>query len=79
MIAKEIFENSGKTYGSRRMAKALSSPEKDFSRHKARTLMKKLQLKYFMRIILEEKNDMNPQSFRFIENKTDKEITSEYL
>jgi len=45
VIAKEIFEKSGKTYGSRRMAKALSSPEKEFSRHRARTLMKKLQLK----------------------------------
>lgn len=45
VIAKEIFEKSGKTYGSRRMAEALSSPGKDFSRHRARTLMKKLQLK----------------------------------
>ena len=41
--------------------------------------MKKLQLKYFMRIKLEEKNDVNPQSFRFINAKTEKEITNDYL
>lgn len=41
--------------------------------------MKKLQFKYFMRIRLEEKNDVNPQSFRFIEDKTDKEITNDYM
>ncbi|MCF6268217.1 MAG: Rne/Rng family ribonuclease [Melioribacteraceae bacterium] len=41
--------------------------------------MKKLQLKYFMRIKLEEKNDVNPQSFRFIDSKNEKEITNDYL
>ncbi len=41
--------------------------------------MKKLQLKYFMRIKLEEKNDVNPQSFRFIDSKAEKEITNDYL
>jgi len=41
--------------------------------------MKKLQLKYFIRIKLEEKNDVNPQSFRFIDSKTEKEITNDYL
>jgi ribonuclease G len=41
--------------------------------------MKKLQLKYFLRIRLEEKNDVNPQSFRFIDSKTEKEITNDYL
>jgi len=41
--------------------------------------MKKLQLKYFLRIKLEEKNDVNPQSFRFMVTKSGKEITSEYL
>jgi len=39
----------------------------------------KLQFKYFMRIRLEEKNDVNPQSFRFIDSKTEKEITNDYL
>lgn len=39
----------------------------------------KLQFKYFMRIKLEEKNDVNPQSFRFIDAKTEKEITNDYL
>jgi len=39
----------------------------------------KLQFKYFMRIKLEEKNDVNPQSFRFIDSKTEKEITNDYL
>ena len=47
-------------------------------KHKEET-MKKLQLKYFMRIKLEEKNDVNPQSFRFIDSKTEKEITNDYL
>lgn len=41
--------------------------------------MKKLQLKYFIRIKLEEKNDLNPQSFRFINAKSGKEITNDYL
>jgi ribonuclease G len=41
--------------------------------------LSKLQLKYFIRIRLEEKNDVNPQSFRFINVKTEKEITNDYL
>lgn len=41
--------------------------------------LNKLQLKYFVRIKLEEKNDVNPQSFRFIDAKTEKEITNDYL
>ncbi len=45
VIAKEIFAKSGKTYGSRRMAKALSTSTDDISRQRARTIMKKLQLK----------------------------------
>lgn len=39
----------------------------------------KLQFKYLMRIKLEEKNDVNPQSFRFIDFKAEKEITNDYL
>ncbi len=41
--------------------------------------LSKLKLKYFVRIKLEEKNDVNPQSFRFIDAKTEKEITNDYL
>jgi hypothetical protein len=41
--------------------------------------IRKLQLKYFIRIKLEEKNDVNPQSFRFMDMKTGKEITNDYL
>ncbi len=41
--------------------------------------LSKLKLKYFVRIRLEEKNDVNPQSFRFIDAKTEKEITNDYL
>lgn len=41
--------------------------------------LNKLQLKYFVRIKLEEKNDVNPQSFRFMNSKTEKEITTDYL
>jgi len=39
----------------------------------------KMQIKYFVRIKLEEKNDVNPQSFRFIDDKTGQEITNDYL
>ncbi|NOX65324.1 MAG: Rne/Rng family ribonuclease [Chlorobi bacterium] len=41
--------------------------------------IKKLQLKYFVRIKLEEKTDVNPQAFRFLDAKTGKEITQDYL
>jgi len=41
--------------------------------------IKKLQLKYFVRIKLEEKTDINPQAFRFLDAKTGKEITQDYL
>ncbi len=40
--------------------------------------LSKLKLKYFVRIKLEEKNDVNPQSFRFMDAKTGKEITNDY-
>jgi transposase InsO family protein len=43
--AKEIFEKSNKTYGSRRIVKALSSEDEYFSRERARRLMEKLNLK----------------------------------
>ncbi len=41
--------------------------------------IKKLQMKYFIRVKLEEKSDVNPQAFRFIDAKTGKEITEDYL
>lgn len=41
--------------------------------------IKKLQLKYFIRIKLEEKTDINPQAFRIIDVKTGQEITKDYL
>lgn len=41
--------------------------------------IKKLQMKYFIRIKLEEKSDVNPQAFRIIDIKTGQEITEEYL
>ncbi|MEN8192163.1 MAG: Rne/Rng family ribonuclease [Bacteroidota bacterium] len=41
--------------------------------------IKKLQMKYFIRIKLEEKSDVNPQAFRFINSKTGQEITEDYL
>ena len=42
---KEIFKKSGKTYGSRRISGALMAEDFDISRHKARTLMKNLDLR----------------------------------
>jgi len=41
--------------------------------------IKKLQIKYFIRVKLEEKSDVNPQAFRFIDTNTGKEITEDYL
>ena len=41
--------------------------------------LKKLQIKYFVRIKLEEKSDINPQAFRFFDGKTNKEITEDFL
>ncbi len=41
--------------------------------------IKKLQMKYFIRIRLEEKSDVNPQAFRIIDIKTGQEITEDYL
>ena len=43
--AKEAFENSRGTYGSRRMAKELQEEGHDVGRHKARSLMKSLGLR----------------------------------
>jgi putative transposase len=42
---KEIFKNSGGTYGSRRMARDLQKKDFEIGRYKARTLMNKLDLK----------------------------------
>lgn len=43
--AKEKFKDSGNTYGSRRLAEALKKDGHDVGRFKARSLMKKLELR----------------------------------
>lgn len=49
MRVKEIFNNSGESYGSRRMSWALKALGYDVGRYRARRLMRKLKLLAKMR------------------------------
>lgn len=40
--------------------------------------LKKIQLKYFVKITLDQSEKINPQHFRFVAKKTNEDITDEF-
>ncbi len=60
--AKAVFKASGKTYGSRRMSRALRALGYSVGRHQARTLMRQLGLRVLpnrrFRVTTDSKHDL---------------------